>query len=48
MAKNEKTSKRVGSKAAKLLAKKGTPTNVKSVAGSDLTQMPDKPKKKKK
>ena len=48
MAKIEKTSKRVGSKAAKLLAKKSTPKNVKSVAGSDLTQMPDRKKKKKK
>jgi len=46
MAKNEKTSKRVGSKAAKLLRSKKSPKNVKSVAGSDLTQMPDKKKKK--
>ena len=47
MGRNEKTSKKVGSKAAKLLAKKDTPKNVKSVAASDLTQMPDKKKKRK-
>ena len=45
MAKNEKTSKAVGTKAAKLLKKKKTPKNVKSVAGSALTQRPDKKKK---
>ena len=48
MAKNEKTSKRVGSKAARLLGRKKTPANVKAVAGSDLTQMPDRKKKRKK
>jgi len=48
MAKNEQTSKRVGSKAAKLLRRKTSPANVKAVAGSDLTQMPDRKKKKKK
>jgi hypothetical protein len=48
MAKNEKTSKAVGTKAAKLLRKKKTPKNVKSVAGSALTQRPDKKKKRKK
>jgi len=46
MAKNEKTSKRVGSKAAKLLRNKKSSKNVKSVAGSDLTQMPDRKRKK--
>ena len=48
MARNEKTSKRVGSKAAKLLRKKTSPANVKAVAASDLTQMPDRKKKKRK
>ena len=42
MAKNEKTSKRVGKIAGGLLGKKGTPKKVKSVAGSALTQRPDK------
>ena len=42
MAKNERTSKRVGSKAAKLLAKKGTKKTVRSVAASALTQRPDR------
>lgn len=46
MAKNEKTSKRVGTKASKLLKKKNAPKDVKSVAGSALTQRPDKKKKK--
>lgn len=46
MARNEKTSKRVGRKAAKLLRNPKTPPNVKSVAGSDLTQRPDRKKKK--
>lgn len=48
MAKNEKTSKRVGTMAGKLLGAKKTTKIVKSVAASDLTQMPDKPKRKKK
>lgn len=47
MAKNEKTSKKVGSTASKLLRDKKTPKDVKSVAGSALTQRPDKKKKKK-
>ena len=38
MAHKETTSKRVATKAAKLLAKKKTPRKVKSVAGSALTQ----------
>ncbi len=46
MAKNEKTSKEVASKAAKLLKGKSTPKNVKSVAASALAQAPDKKKKK--
>lgn len=46
MAKNEKTSKRVGSIASKLLKSKKTTKKTKSVAGSALTQRPDKKKKK--
>ena len=46
MAKNEKTSKRVGTKASKLLRSKKTSKPVKSVAGSALTQRPDKKRKK--
>lgn len=42
MAKTEKTSKRVGSIASKLLREKKTPKKVKSVAASALTQRPDK------
>jgi len=42
MAKNEKTSKRVGKIASKLLKSKKAPRKVKSVAGSALTQRPDK------
>lgn len=38
MAKNEKTSSRVASKASKLLSNPKTPAAVKSVAGSALTQ----------
>ena len=47
---NERTSKKVASTAGRLLAKKGTPKNVKRVAASALTQAPDrkKPGKKKK
>lgn len=44
MAKNEKTSKKVASKAAKLLRSKKVGKKVKSVAGSALTQAPDKRK----
>ena len=43
--KGERTSKKVASKAGKLLRKKGTPKNVKSVAASALTQAPDKKKR---
>lgn len=42
MARNEKTSKTVASKAAKLLANPKTPANVRSVAGAALTQAADK------
>ena len=42
MAKNEKTSKGVATKASKLLRNPKTPKAVKSVAGSALTQAPDK------
>lgn len=38
MAKNEKTSSRVASKASKLLSNPKTPAAVKSVAASALTQ----------
>lgn len=47
MAKNEKTSAAVASKASKILSNpKATPAQ-KSVAGSALTQAPNKPKPKK-
>ena len=46
MAKNEKTSKRVGKIAAKQLASKKTSKSAKSTAGSSLTQLPDKKRKK--
>jgi hypothetical protein len=48
MARNEKTSKKVGTKASKLLRSKKTSKTVKSVAGSALTQRPDKKKSRKK
>ena len=41
MAKNEKTSPSVASKAAHLLRDPKTPPNVRSVAASDLTQTRD-------
>lgn len=44
MADNEKTSKRVASEASKLLRSKTASRLVKSVAGSALTQAPDKKK----
>lgn len=47
MAKNELTSKKVASTAGKLLAEPKTPKAVKTVAGSALTQAPNKPKKSK-
>ena len=47
MARNEKTSKTVASKASKLLRSKKTSKAVKSVAASALTQAPDRKKKKK-
>ena len=40
----EETSKRVASTAAKLLSNPQTPKSVKSVAGSALTQRPGKKK----
>jgi hypothetical protein len=46
--KNEKTHESVASKASKLLNDPKTPARIKSVAGSALTQAPDKTKKKKK
>lgn len=42
MARSEQTSKRVASKAARLLANPKTPKEVKSVAASALTQSPDR------
>jgi hypothetical protein len=44
MAKNEKTSKSVASIASKLLSDSKTPKPVKSVAGSALSQAPDRKK----
>lgn len=44
--KNEKTHKPVASEASDLLRSKKTSAEVKSVAGSALTQAPDKKKKK--
>jgi hypothetical protein len=46
MAKDEKTSPRVGKIASGLLRNKKTPKKVKSVAGSALSQRPDRRKKK--
>jgi len=42
MAKNERTSRSVASKASKLLSNPKTLKAVKSVAGSALTQAPDR------
>lgn len=44
-AKNESTSRRIASKAAKLLANPKTPKAVKTVAASALTQAPDRKRK---
>lgn len=46
MAKNEKTSKRVGSIASKILRDKRSSKASKTVAASALTQRPDRKKKK--
>lgn len=46
MGKNEKTSPKVASVASKLLSNPKTPKAVKTVAGSALTQAPDKKNKK--
>lgn len=46
MSKNEKTSKEVASKASGQLKDPKSTPNQKSVAGSALTQAPDKKKKK--
>ena len=48
MAKNEKTSPKVASKAGKLLGDKNTPKKFKAPIASALAQAPDKPKKSKK
>jgi hypothetical protein len=45
--KNEKTHSTVASKASDLLKDPKTPAKIKSVAGSALTQAPDKKKTKK-
>jgi hypothetical protein len=47
MANNEKTSKKVAKIASELLRDPKTPQKVKSVAGSVLSQAPDKKKTKK-
>lgn len=46
MANNEKTSSKVASTSSKLLKDKNSSKKVKQVAGSALTQAPDKKKKK--
>lgn len=46
MAKNEKTSPGVASKASKILSNPSSSKAAKSVAASALTQARDKPKKK--
>lgn len=46
MAKNEKTSKRIGSIASKVLRSKKSSKDSKRLAGSALTQRPDRKKKK--
>jgi hypothetical protein len=46
MARNEKTSKRIATKASKLLNDPKSSKPVKSVAASALTQAANKPKKK--
>lgn len=46
MAKNEKTSPKVATIASKLLNNPKTPSKVKTVAGSALSQAPDKKSKK--
>ena len=46
MARNEKTSKSVASKASKMLSNPKSTKTQKSVAGSALTQAPDKKKSK--
>lgn len=48
MAKNEKTSPKVATTAAKLLGNPKTPAAVKRVAGSALSQAPDRKGGKKK
>jgi hypothetical protein len=46
MANNEKTSKDVASKASKILKNPKSAKDAKSVAGSALSQAPDKKKRK--
>jgi hypothetical protein len=47
-AKSEKSGKTAASIAGELLGKPSTPKKVKTLAGSVLTQAPDRPKKKRK
>jgi len=47
MARNEKTSKRVGKIASKILRNKNSSKAAKSVAASALTQRPDRRRRKK-
>ena len=47
MARNEKTSMGVASKAAKQLRSRKSSMSVKSVAGSALTQAPDRKRRRK-
>lgn len=46
MARNEKTSKRAGTAASKVLRSKSSSKAAKSAAGSALTQCPDRKKKR--
>jgi hypothetical protein len=46
MARNEKTSKAVASKASKILRDPKSTKPEKSVSGSAMTQRPDRPKKR--
>jgi len=48
MGRNEKTSKKVARKASEILRDPNAPKDAKSVAGSALTQRPDKKGGKKK
>lgn len=47
MSRNEKTSRKVASKAAKILSNPRSSKAAKSVAGSALTQAPDRKRRRK-